>query len=88
MKGQEEKQSKSWRKENSSHRKFGRQKPVLDVLRQDPNMMEVDRCGDRRRCYNCGEMDHITARCFKPKKERVEARIVEEAREDFSLGRE
>jgi len=42
-----------------------------------------------RRCYNCGEMGHITTRCSKPRKERSEEmRIVEETREDFSQGKE
>jgi len=66
-----------------------RKKPVLDVLRQDPNMMDMDRCRETRRCYNCGEMGHLTARCSKLRKERrEEVRIVEGVKEDFSLGRE
>ena len=66
-----------------------RKKSVLDVLRQDPNTMDVDRHREMRKCYNCGEMGHLTARCSKPRRERSEeVRIVEEAKEDFSLGRE
>ena len=66
-----------------------KKKPVLDVLRQDPNAMDVDRRREMRRCYNCGEIGHLTARCSKPRKERrEEIRIVEEVREDFSTGRE
>jgi len=59
-------------------------KPVLDVLRRDPNAMDVDRCREMRRCYNCGKMGHLAARCSKPRKERrEEIRIVEEEKEDF-----
>ena len=66
-----------------------KKKPVLDVPRRDPNAMDVDRQREMRRCYNCGEMGHLTARCSKPRKEkRAEVRIIEEAKEDFSLGRE
>jgi len=66
-----------------------KKKPVLDVLRQDPNAMDVDRRREMRRCYNCGETGHLTARCSKPRKERrEEVRITENATEDFSLGRE
>jgi len=51
--------------------------------------MDVDRCREMRRCYNCGETSHLTARCFKLRKEkRKEVRITENAIEDFSLGRE
>jgi len=66
-----------------------RKKPVLDVPRRDPNAMDVDRRREMRRCYNCGETGHLTARCSKPRKERrEEMRIVEEVKEDFSTGRE
>jgi len=42
-----------------------------------------------RRCYNCREMGHLAARCSKPRKEKSEeVRIIEEVKEDFSLGRE
>jgi len=55
-----------------------RKKLVSDVLRRDPNAMDVDRRRETRRCYNCGEMGHLTARCSKPKKERrEEVRIME-----------
>jgi len=64
-------------------------KLVLDVLRRDPNAMDVDRCRETRRCYNCGETGHLAARCSKPRKERrEEVRITENTMEDFSLGRE
>ena len=66
-----------------------RKKPVLDVPRRDPNAMDVDRCREMRRCYNCGEMGHLAARCSKPRKERrEEVRITESTTEDFSPGRE
>jgi len=66
-----------------------RKKLVLDVPRRDPNAMDVDRCRETRRCYNCGETGHLTARCSKPRKERSEkARMVNGMKEDFSLGRE
>jgi len=66
-----------------------RKKLVLDILRRDPNAMDVDRRRETRRCYNCGETGHLTARCSKPKKERrEEVRITENTMEDFSLGRE
>jgi len=66
-----------------------KKKPVLDIPRRDPNAMDVDRCRETRRCYNCGETGHLAARCSKPRKERrEEVRIVEEGKEDFSLGRE
>jgi len=72
--------------ENSGDMK---KKLVLDVPRRNPNVMDVDRCREMRRCYNCGETGHLTARCSKPRKEkREEVRIVEEAKEDFYLGRE
>jgi len=66
-----------------------KKKSVLDVLRRDPNVMDVDRCRETRRCYNCGKTGHLAARCSKPRKERREdVRIVEEAKEDFSMSRE
>jgi len=66
-----------------------KKKPVLDVLRRDPNAMDVDRRRELRRCYNCGETGHLAARCSKPRKERrEEIRIVEEVKEGFSIGRE
>jgi len=66
-----------------------KKKLVLDVLRRNPNTMDVDRRREMRRCYNCGEMGHLTARCSKPRKERrEEIRIIENTIEDFSLGRE
>jgi len=71
--------------ENLGDRK---KKSVLDVLRQDPNAMDVDRRREMR-CYNCREMGHLATRCFKLRKERrEEVRIIEEAKEDFSLGKE
>ena len=52
-------------------------------------MMEVGKCREIRRCYNCGETDYFAARCSKLRKERrEEVRIAEETREDFSLGKE
>jgi len=66
-----------------------KKKLVLDILRQDPNAMDIDRCRETRRCYNCGEMGYLAARCSKPRKERrEEMRIVEGMKEDFSLGKE
>jgi len=51
--------------------------------------MDINRSRETRRCYNCEEIGYLAARCSKPKKERKEeVRIVEEAKEDFSLGRE
>ena len=65
-----------------------RKKPVLDVPRRDPNAIDVDRRRETRRCYNCEETGHLTARCSKPRKERrEEVRITENTMEDFSLGR-
>ena len=66
-----------------------RKKPVLDVLRQNPNIMDVDRHIATRRCYNCGETGHLATRCSKLRKERREkVRIIEEVKENFSSGRE
>jgi len=66
-----------------------KKKLVLDVLRQDPNTMDVDRHREMRRCYNCGEMGYLAARYSKPRKERSEeVRMVNRVKEDFSLGRE
>jgi len=53
-----------------------RKKPVLNVLRRDPNAMEVDKCREMRKCYNCGEMGHLAARCSKPRKERREEELL------------
>ena len=65
-----------------------KKKPVLNVPRRDPNAMDVDRQREMRRCYNCGETGHLATRCSKLRKEkREEVKIVEEAKEDFSLGR-
>jgi len=51
--------------------------------------MDVNRRQKMRRYYNCRETGYLTTRCSKPKKERrEEVRIIEEAKEDFSLGRE
>jgi len=77
------------RRKNLENSEDVKKKLVLDVLRQDPNMMEVDKHKEMRRCYNCGETSHLATRCSKPRKERREkVRIIEEIREDFSLGRE
>jgi len=66
-----------------------KKKLVLDVLRQDPNTMDVDRHREMRRCYNCGEMGYLAARYSKLRKERSEeVRMVNRVKEDFSLGRE
>ena len=76
-------------KRNTENSEDVRKKSVLDILRQDSNMIDMDRHREMRRCYNCGEMGHLTARCSKPRKEkREEVRIIEEAKEDFSLNRE
>jgi len=65
-----------------------RKKLVLDVLRRDSNTMEVDKCREMRRYYDCRETGHLTARCSKLRKERrEEARITKSGMEDFSLGR-
>lgn len=57
---------------------------VLDVPRQDPNAIKVDKCKESRRCYNYGEMGYLTVRYSRLKKGRVKMRIVEKVREDFS----
>jgi len=76
-------------KRNTENSGDVRKKSVLDILRQDSNMIDMDRHREMRRCYNCGEMGHLTARCSKLRKEkREEVRIIEEAKEDFSLDRE
>ena len=76
-------------KRNMENLGDARKKAVLDVLRQDPNAMDMDRRRKMRKYYNCGETGHLTARCSKPRRERrEEVRIVEEAKEDFSLGKE
>ena len=78
---------KEFRKKKSM--KNVRKKPVLDIPRQDPNVMEVNKCREMRRCYNCEEIGHLTARCSKLRKEkREEVRITKNAMEDFFLGRE
>ena len=76
-------------KKNTENSGDVRKKSVLDVPRQDPNTMDVDRHREMRRCYNCGETGHLAARCSKQRKEkREEMRIVEEVKKDFSMGRE
>jgi len=66
-----------------------RKKPVLDVPRQDPNVMDMNRCRETRRCYNCRETGHLAARCSKPRKVKSEkVRIVKGVKKGFSLGRE
>ena len=77
------------RRKNLKNSEDVKKKLVLDVLRQDPNMMEVDKRKEMKRCYNCGETSHLAARCSKPRKEKREkVKIIEKIREDFSLGRE
>ena len=76
-------------RKNSENSGNMRKKLVLDVPRRDPNAIDVDRCRETRRCYNCGETGHLAARYSKPRKERrEEVRIVEGEKEDFSLGKE
>ena len=66
-----------------------RKKLVLDIPGWNPNAMDMDRRKEMRRCYNCREMGHLSARCSKQRKERrEEMRIVEEAKKDFSMGSE
>ena len=75
-------------KKNTENSGDMRKKSVLDVPRQDPNAIDVDRCREMRRCYNCGETGHLAARYSKQRKERKEEiRIVEEGKKDFSMGR-
>jgi len=51
--------------------------------------MDMDRHRKIRKCYNCGETGHLAARYSKPRRERrEEVKMVEETKEDFSLGRE
>ena len=65
-----------------------KKKPVLDVPRWNPNTIEVDKCRETRRCYNCGKTGHLATRCSKPRKERrEEIRTVEKMRKDFFLDR-
>jgi len=66
-----------------------RKKLVLDIPRQDPNTMEVDKYREVRRCYNYREIGYLTVRYSKLSKERrEEVRITENVIEDFSLDRE
>ena len=72
--------------ENLGDRK---KKSVLDILRRDPNVMDVDRHREMRRCYNYRETGYLAARCSKLRKKRREkVRITENTMEDFFLGRE
>jgi len=72
--------------ENLGNRK---KKSVLDIPRRDPNVMDVNRHKEMRRCYNCRETGHLAARCSKLRKKRREKmRITENTMEDFFLGRE
>jgi len=60
-------------------------KSVLDILRRDPNAMNVDKHREIRKYYNCGKTGHLTARCSKPRKVRSEkVRIVDGVKENFS----
>ena len=75
-------------KKNTKNSGDVRKKLVLDIPRRDPNVMDVDRRREMRRCYNCGETGHLAARCSKQRKERRnEMKIVEGVKEDFSIGR-
>jgi len=66
-----------------------KKKSVLDVPRQDPNMIEVNKHRETRRCYNCRKTGHLATRYSKPRKERSEkVRIIKEVTEDFSKGKE
>ena len=66
-----------------------KKKSVLDVPRQDPNMIEVNKHRETRRCYNYRKTGHLATRYSKPRKERSEkVRIIKEVTEDFSKGKE
>ena len=66
-----------------------KKKSVLDVPRQDPNMIEVNKHRETRRCYNCRKTGHLATRYSKPRKERSEkVRIIKEVTEDFSKDKE
>ena len=58
-----------------------RRKPVQNVLRRDPNTMEVDKYKERQRCFKCGEVGHIAARCTKPGKRKEEAQVVKKEKD-------
>jgi len=66
-----------------------KKKSVLDVPRQDPNVIEVNKHRETKRCYNCRKTDHLAIRYSKPRKERSEeVRIIKEVTEDFSKDKE
>jgi len=66
-----------------------KKKSVLDVPRQDPNVIEVNKHRETKRCYNCRKTGHLATRYSKPRKERSEeVRIIKEVTEDFSKGKE